>query len=113
MLYNQPKIPLKNWAVCTTANGQSPSDFASLVTSPLREEAFRGRSPQKGAPQRGELAEPARPEGLCGLQITEILSGPLPPICLIPVPAFSSASHAAASAAVTSSPGAISGTPGG
>ena len=68
MLYNQPKMMLKNWAVCTTANGQSPSDFASLVISPLREEAFsRAKPAQKGSSLCGELAEPARPEGLFGL----------------------------------------------
>ena len=36
------------------------------ATSPLREEAFsRAKPAQKGAPLCGELAEPARPEGLC------------------------------------------------
>ena len=48
--------------------GKSPSDFASLVTSPLREEAFsRAKPAQKGSSLRGELAELARPEGLSHL----------------------------------------------
>lgn len=41
-----------------------PASFHS-ATSPLCEEAFsRAQPAQKGSPQRGELAEPARPEGL-------------------------------------------------
>ena len=48
--------------------GKSPSDFASLVTSPLREEAFpRAKPAQKGSSLCGELAELARPEGLSHL----------------------------------------------
>ena len=48
--------------------GKSPSDFASLVTSPLREEAFsRAKPAQKGSSLCGELAELARPEGLSRL----------------------------------------------
>ena len=47
-------------------NGQSPSGHRwRSTTSPLREEASRGRSPRKKAPLTGELAEPARAEGLC------------------------------------------------
>ena len=46
-----------------------PASFHS-ATSPLCEEAFsRAQPAQKGSPQRGELAEPARPEGLCRLAV--------------------------------------------
>ena len=46
-----------------------PASFHS-ATSPLCEEAFsRAQPAQKDSPQRGELAEPARPEGLCRLAV--------------------------------------------
>ena len=50
MLYNRPKIPLKNCAVCTTENGQSPSDFALLVTSPERGGSHAGKARAKRRP---------------------------------------------------------------
>ena len=50
MLYNQPKMMLKNWTVCTTENGQSPSDFASLVTSPERGGSHAGKARAKRRP---------------------------------------------------------------
>ena len=50
MLYNQPKMMLKNWTVCTTENGQGPSDFASLVTSPERGGSHAGKARAKRRP---------------------------------------------------------------
>ena len=38
--------------------------IAGARPPPLKREAFFGRTPVKGAPQGGELAELARPEGL-------------------------------------------------
>ena len=45
--------------------GKAPPALLRSATSPLREEALRaGFAREKGSPQCGELAEPARPEGL-------------------------------------------------
>ena len=49
--------------------------IAGARPPPLKGEAFFGRTPVKGAPQGGELAELARPEGLCYTS----RSRPLPP----------------------------------
>ena len=50
MLCNRLKMMLKNWTVCTTENGQSPSDFASLVTSPERGGSHAGKARAKRRP---------------------------------------------------------------
>ena len=55
------------------AEGKSPSDFAAIVTSPHSEEAFSRAFPRKRRPRSGELAEPARPEGLFPFAITALL----------------------------------------
>ena len=54
----------KNMA-CDGRQAAKPSDFASLVTSPLLGAVFsRAKPAQQGSSRSGELAEPARPERL-------------------------------------------------
>ena len=48
------------------AGGKAPPASLHSATSPLREEAFsRAKPAHRGSSLCGELAEPARPEGLC------------------------------------------------
>ena len=49
-----------------------PASFPS-ATSPMRGGFRAGFAREKGAPQSGELAEPARPEGLCSLSYVTYL----------------------------------------
>ena len=44
---------------------QSPPGIAALARLPRVGRRSRGQGPRKKAPLTGELAEPARPEGLC------------------------------------------------
>ena len=50
--------------------GKAPPVIAALDHLPCEGRLSRGRSPRKKAPLTGELAEPARPEGLCPLALT-------------------------------------------
>ncbi len=49
-----------------------PASFPSAI-SPVRGGFRAGFAREKGAPQSGELAEPARPEGLCSLSYVTYL----------------------------------------
>ena len=49
--------------------GKAPPVIAALDHLPCEGRLSRGRSPRKKAPLTGELAEPARPEGLCPLSL--------------------------------------------
>ena len=52
------------WAAA--GRGKAPPASLHSATSPLREEAFsRAKPAHRGSSLCGELAEPARPEGLC------------------------------------------------
>ena len=53
--------------------GKAPPVIAALDHLPCKGRLSRGQGPRKKAPLTGELAEPARPEGLCNLSYVTYL----------------------------------------